>query len=92
MPKKIQPIGKTPDKNEQILRAIAMKRESYFQLILANLLRNEKATHETMVTVSGKDGREHTKVNILDIVETALEGADHAIELLYPIKTEATDE
>lgn len=92
MSKKIQPIGKTPDKNEQILRAIAMKRESYFQLILANLLRNEKATHETMVTVSGKDGSEHAKVNILDIVDTAIEGADYVIEKLYPIKTEATDE
>lgn len=88
MSKKIQPIGKTPDKNEQILHAIAMKRESYFQLILANLLRNEKATHETMVTVSGKDGSEHTKVNILDIVDTALEGADYVIEKLYPIKKE----
>lgn len=88
MSKKIQPIGKTPDKNEQILRSIAMKRESYFQLILANLLRNEKATHETMVTVSGKDGSEHTKVNILDIVDTALEGADYVIEKLYPIKKE----
>ena len=86
-----KPTGKE-DQSQAILRAIAMKRETYFQLILANLLRNEKATHETMVTVSGKDGSEHTKVNILDIVDTALEGADYVIEKLYPIKTEATDE
>lgn len=86
-----KPTGKE-DQSQAILRAIAMKRETYFQLILTNLLRNEKATHETMVTVSGKDGSEHTKVNILDIVDTALEGADYVIEKLYPIKTEATDE
>lgn len=86
-----KPTGKE-DQSQAILRAIAMKRETYFQLILSNLLRNEKATHETMVTVSGKDGSEHTKVNILDIVDTALEGADYVIEKLYPIKAEATDE
>lgn len=86
-----KPTGKE-DQSQAILRAIAMKRETYFQLILTNLLRNEKATHETMVTVSGKDGSEHTKVNILDIVDTALEGADYVISLLYPIKAEATDE
>ena len=86
-----KPTGKE-DQSQAILRAIAMKRETYFQLILTNLLRNEKATHETMVTVSGKDGMEHTKVNILDIVDTALEGADYVIERLYPIKQEATDE
>ena len=86
-----KPTGKE-DQSQAILRAIAMKRETYFQLILSNLLRNEKATHETMVTVSGKDGSEHTKVNILDIVDTAIEGADYVIEKLYPIKTEATDE
>ena len=86
-----KPSGKE-DQSQAILRAIAMKRETYFQLILTNLLRNEKATHETMVTVSGKDGSEHTKVNILDIVDTALEGADYVIEKLYPIKTEANDE
>ena len=86
-----KPTGKE-DQSQAILRAIAMKRETYFQLILTNLLRNEKATHETMVTVSGKDGSEHTKVNILDIVDTALEGADYVIEKLYPIYAEATDE
>lgn len=86
-----KPTGKE-DQSQAIIRAIAMKRETYFQLILTNLLRNEKATHETMVTVSGKDGSEHTKVNILDIVDTALEGADYVIEKLYPIKAEATDE
>lgn len=86
-----KPTGKE-DQSQAILRAIAMKRETYFQLILSNLLRNEKATHETMVTVSGKDGSEHAKVNILDIVNTALEGADYVIEKLYPIKAEATDE
>ena len=85
-------VNKPTGKEDQSQAAIAMKRETYFQLILSNLLRNEKATHETMVTVSGKDGSEHAKVNILDIVDTALEGADYVIEKLYPIKAEATDE
>ncbi len=66
-----KPTGKE-DQSQAILRAIAMKRETYFQGILYNLLRNEKATHETMVTVSGKDGSEHTKVNILDILYNLL--------------------
>lgn len=59
-----------PDKNEQILRAIAMKRESYFQGILYNLIQ------------SGKD------LSVKEMIEDALDGADYAISLLYPIKTD----
>lgn len=71
------------EKKQQVLRFLAQKRESYIQLILANLLRNEKATHETMVTVSGKDGSQHTQVNILDIVDAAIEGADYLMSKMY---------
>ena len=81
-----KPTGKE-DQSQAILRAIAMKRETYFQLILSNLLRNEKATHETMVTVSGKDGKEHRQANILEIVDNAIAGADYAIERLFPLPT-----
>lgn len=81
--------GLTPEqKAEQVARFFTQKREQYFQIILGNLLRNEKATHETLVTVSGKDGKEHATVNILDIVDTAIEGADYAIEKLFPLPTE----
>lgn len=53
MSKKITPIGKAPDKNEQILRAIAMKRESYFQGILYNIIQTGKNTNiKEMVDVS----------------------------------------
>lgn len=77
-----------PDKNEQILRAIAMKRESYFQLILANLLQNESITVNRFVEM--KDGHlTEEKIDVNAIVDTALRAADHAIELLYPIKQEA---
>lgn len=72
-------------KAEQVARFFSQKRESYFQLILANLLRNEKVTRETMVTVSGKDGKEHHQVNILEIVDNAITGADYAIERLFPL-------
>ena len=53
MSKKITPIGKAPDKNEQILRAIAMKRESYFQGILYNLIQSgTDASVKTMVDLA----------------------------------------
>lgn len=53
MSKKITPIGKAPDRNEQILRAIAMKRESYFQGILYNLIQSGKdASVKTMVDLA----------------------------------------
>lgn len=85
--------GLTPEqKAEQVARFFTQKREQYFQIILGNLLRNEKATHETMVTVSGKDGSQHTKVNILDIVDNAIEGADYAIEKLFPLPTEKKED
>lgn len=76
------------EKEIQVKRFFAQKRESYFQMILANLLQNPSVTHETMVTVSGKDGSQHAKANILDIVDTAIEGADYALEKLFPIPTE----
>ena len=75
-------------KAEQVARFFTQKREQYFQIILGNLLRNEAVTHETMVTVSGKDGSEHHQANILEIVDTAIEGADYAIERLFPLPTE----
>ena len=80
--------GLTPEqKAEQVARFFTQKREQYFQIILGNLLRNEAVTHETMVTVSGKDGSEHHQANILEIVDTAIEGADYAIEKLFPLPT-----
>lgn len=80
--------GLTPEqKAEQVARFFTQKREQYFQIILGNLLRNEAVTHETMVTVSGKDGKEHRQANILDIVDLAIEGADYAIEKLFPLPT-----
>ena len=77
----------TEQKAEQVARFFTQKREQYFQIILGNLLRNEKVTHETMVTVSGKDGSEHHQVNILEIVDNAIAGADYAIECLFPLPT-----
>ena len=80
--------GLTPEqKAEQVARFFTQKREQYFQIILGNLLRNEAVTHETMVTVSGKDGKEHRQANILEIVDNAIAGADYAIEKLFPLPT-----
>lgn len=81
----------TPDKNEQILRAIAMKREAFFQMILANLMQNESVTMARHIT--GSEGQYTVEMpDISAIVELALEGADKAIELLYPIKPEKPEE
>ena len=85
-----KPTGKE-DQSQAILRAIAMKRETYFQLILSNLLRNESITANRYVEM--KDGKlSEEKMDINTIVDTALNGADYVIEKLYPIKAEATDE
>ena len=85
-----KPTGKE-DQSQAIIRAIAMKRETYFQLILSNLLRNESITANRYVEM--KDGKlSEEKMDINAIVDTALNGADYVIEKLYPIKAEATDE
>ena len=74
----------TESKEQQILRAIAMKRESFFQLILGNLLQNPSAVNVTRVSVSA-DMTEHRSFNVNEIVDVALAGADHAVELLYKV-------
>ena len=60
--------GLTPEqKAEHVARFFTQKRESYFQLILANLIQ----------------AGTHTK----DAVDLAIEGADYAIEKLFPLPT-----
>ena len=54
-------------KAEQVARFFTQKRESYFQLILANLI--QAGTHPK------------------DAVDLAIEGADYAIEKLFPLPT-----
>ena len=81
----------TESQEQQVLRAIAMKREAFFQLILGNLLQNPNVVHETMVTVSGTDGKEHRQINIIDIVDSAMDGANYAIEKLFNIKPDNND-
>ena len=81
----------TESHEQQVLRAIAMKREAFFQLILGNLLKNPNVVHETMVTVSGTDGKEHRQINIIDIVDSAMDGANYAIEKLFNIKPDNSD-
>lgn len=83
--KYIEHIKPTPNQTEQLIRAIAMKRESFFTLILGNLLRNESVTMARHIT--GSEGQYAVEMPDIDaIVEMALNGADKAVELLYPIK------
>ena len=87
--KPVKPEANTEEAQRQSsLRAIAMKRESFFQLILGNLLSNPSAVIFTKVEVSGDGEKETRHTNVTDLVDEALRGADHAIELLFPIKTE----
>ena len=82
--KPVKPVANPAEaQRQQVIRTIAMKRESYFQLILGNLLRNEAVTRPSMVTVSGKDGVRHEQVNILDVIDSALEGSAYIIEKMY---------
>ena len=60
--------GLTPEqKAEQVARFFTQKRDSYFQLILANLIQ------------AGTPPK--------DAVDLAIEGADYAIEKLFPLPT-----
>lgn len=78
----------TPEEQSQaILRAIAMKRESFFQLILANLLQNEEVAC-TKLHIKENGASEEHPFDINEVVDMALKGADHCIELLYPVKPE----
>ena len=71
--------GLTPEqKAEQVARFFAQKRESYFQLILANLVQGTART-----------GNE---INIRLLVVAALDGADYAIEKLFPLPTEKKED
>ena len=67
---------------QQIIRTIAMKRESYFQLILGNLLRNEAVMSEHYQ--EDADGKLIThKTGIKEVIDTALEGSAYIIEKMY---------
>jgi len=74
------------EKEMQIARFLANKKETFFQLILANLLQNPAIVKETKVTVKGEDGICHPQFNIIDIVDAAADGADYAIVKLYPVE------
>ena len=64
------------------------QRQSILRAILGNLLSNPSAVIFTKVEVSGDGEKETRHTNVTDLVDEALRGADHAIELLFPIKTE----
>lgn len=67
---------------QNILRTIAMKRESYFTLILGNLLRNEAVMSEHYQ--EDADGKLLThKTGIKEVIDTALEGSAYIINKMY---------
>ena len=74
------------ERQQQVVRFLAQKRESYFQLILANLCQNPNAVRETKVTVKVADGTARTQLNIIDIVDAALEGSDYLMQKMYEAK------
>lgn len=58
----------------QIARFILNKKETFFQLILANLLQNP-----AIVNSNGD-------IVLKEIMDTAIDGADYAITKLYPVE------
>ena len=87
--KPAQPLrlpSQTKEEQEmQIARFLANKKESFFQLILANLLQNESVTANRIAEM--EDGHLRTeKMNIKAVVDLAIEGADYAITKLYPVE------
>lgn len=73
---KLAPTAPKPltedEKAQQIARFLAQKREQFFQLILANSLQNVQLI----------------PADISQFVDTAIAGADYALEKLYPVKQE----
>lgn len=73
---------------QQIMRAIAMKRESFFSLILGNLLQNPQfASFIPEQLAEGGD----TSYCVKAAIDSAMDGADYAIKKLYNIKPDAND-
>lgn len=69
----------TPEeKKEAVERFFSQKRESYFQLILANSIQ----------TVGRKSSWPLSTDELKTIVDASLEAADYAIEKLFPLPTE----
>ena len=81
--KQVRPIANSEEaKRQQVIRTIAMKRESYFQLILGNLLRNEAVMSEHYQ--EDENGKMVTrKPGIKEVIDTALEGSAYIIEKMY---------
>ena len=71
------------EKKQQVLRFLAQKRESYIQLILANVLQNPSVMRETKVTVKMDEDKAVHQFNIIDIVDLAIEGADYLMSKMY---------
>ena len=87
--KPAQPIrlpSQTKEEQEmQIARFLANKKESFFQLILANLLQNESVTANRIAEM--EDGHlRNEKVDIKAVIDLANEGADYALTKLYPVQ------
>lgn len=80
----------TPTQEQQIIRTIAMKRESYFTLILGNLLRNESVMAERYAETP--DGKVTTRiVGIKEVIDTAFEGSAYIINKMYTAQPEGEE-
>lgn len=87
--KPAQPLrlpSQTKEEQEmQIARFLANKKESFFQLILANLLQNEAITADKYG--ENPDGTVTKKpFDIKAVIDLANEGADYILTKLYPVQ------
>ena len=85
---KEQPVrlpSQTKDEQEmQMARFLASKKETFFQLILANLIQNS-AFVQMKEGING-DLSEFKAISVRAAIDAAIEGADYAITKLYPVE------
>lgn len=72
------------EKNLQVARYLANEKKTYFQVILAGLVQNP-AFVDRKDGIRG-DGKYFTEISVRSAIDAAIDGADYAIEKLYPVE------
>ena len=72
------------EKEMQIARFLANKKETFFQLILANLIQNP-AFVQIREGMNG-DFSDFKSISVRAAIDAAADGADYALTKLYPVE------
>ncbi len=83
----LRPVAKPAPAEEerlQVARYLANEKKTYFQIILANIIQNPAFVK---ITQGWKmDGTNTMDVSVRAAIDAAIDGADYAIEKLYPVE------